>query len=281
VPTNDWWSAAVKNDHAANLFNYPFSMRTLPRGLDIGYVVPGSGPNGSVQPLSDLSPVVVGVVGLAATRATVADHSDWTVTLAWASGGHSFHATSGVGMPFVYFEKSAGAEARVEVNAGTVTIAGERLIIANSQGGANFAVYAPTGATWTQSGTVYTSTLAGKNYWTLAMLPPSQPAATAAAAYATYAYVFPANTAVEWQYDEATSLMRVDYRVTPLVKEGTTDHVLQGLLPHQWAWLGAGSTGRGVHQHSRSVENAGWQPFLYRAPVCWHIAHPAVYTGWQ
>jgi endoglucanase Acf2 len=241
VPTNDWWSALVKNDHAVNLFNYPLGMRTLARGLDIGYVVPGSGPGGSVQPLSDQSPVVVGVSGLSAPRATAADHSDWTVTIGWESGGRSFRATSGVGMPFVYFEKSAGAEARVEVNMGVVAVDGERLLITNSQSGANFAVYGPAGTQWAQSGNVYTSTLAGKDYWSMAILPPGQPAAAAAQAYAAHAFAFPVDTRVDWQYDESSALLRVDYTITTEAKEGTGEAILQGLLPHQWAWLGAGS----------------------------------------
>lgn len=28
VPTNDWWSKLVKEDHAGNLFNYPMTMKT-------------------------------------------------------------------------------------------------------------------------------------------------------------------------------------------------------------------------------------------------------------
>lgn len=241
VPTNDWWSRVVKEDHAGNLFNYPLGMRTWPRGLEIGYVVPGSGPNGSVSPLTDQTPVVVGVNGLTASRVTVSDHSDWTVTMSWRSGEHEFWATSGVGMPMVYFEKTSGSVARVEVNWGTVTIAGERLLIAGSQGGANFAVYGPAGTVWARSGNIYTSDLAGKNYWTLAKLPLGQPVAAAAEAYAAHAFAFPVGTEVEWHYDEATSVLRVDYRIETEVKEGTEDRIVQGLLPHQWAWLGAGS----------------------------------------
>ena len=238
VPTNDWWSALVKNNHANNLFNYPLAMRTLPAGLDVGYIVPPSLPGGSTQPLSDLSPVIVGVTGLNASQATVSDHSDWTVTMAWSGGGHSFSALSGIAMPFLYFRKSAGSVARVTVNAGTVTISNERLLIANSQGGANFVVYAPTGSTWTASGNVYTSTLNGKDYWSMAKLPPSgTPVATLAAAYQAYAYAFPVNTAVEWNYDEATSVVRTDFTITAEAMEGSSTTVLQGLLPHQWGYL--------------------------------------------
>lgn len=249
VPTNDWWSLVVKQDHAGNLFNYPLSMRTLPRGLDIGHVVPGSGPNGSVQPLSDQSPVVVGVVGLNAVRTTVADHSDWTVTLNWSSGAHQMWATSGVGMPMVYFEKSADSVARIEVNQGTATISGERLMIANSQSGANFVVFAPSGSVWQASGNVYTSTLNGKNFWTLGKMPTGQPIAQAAAALAAHAFAFPVDTRADWHYDEDSSLLRVDYSIVTEAKEGDETRIVQGLLPHQWAWLGSESAAPGAYTY--------------------------------
>ncbi|HSH09008.1 MAG TPA: hypothetical protein VK995_01380, partial [Oceanipulchritudo sp.] len=121
IPTNDWWSTLLNTNHASNLFNYPLAMRTLPAGLDVGLIVPVSTPNGASQPLSDQSPVIVGVTGLSATRATVDDYSDWTVTIAWDSAGKSLRATSGIGMPFVYFSKGTTDIASVMVNQGTVT----------------------------------------------------------------------------------------------------------------------------------------------------------------
>ncbi|MEX0331569.1 MAG: glycosyl hydrolase [Puniceicoccaceae bacterium] len=236
VPTNDWWSALLNNNHASNLFNYPLTMRTLPTGLDIGLIVPGSGPNGSTQPISDISPVIVGVSGLTATRATVDDYSDWTVTIGWDSGEHSLRATTGIGMPFIHFKKSASHTASVTVNVGTVTVDGEILLITNSQGGANFAVYAPAKSTWVASGNTYTSSLDGKNYWSMAILPAGTPA-TLAAAWQAYAYVEPVDTQVSWSYDEATAVLRTDYTTTVAIHEGEGTTVVQGLLPHQWGHL--------------------------------------------
>jgi endo-1,3(4)-beta-glucanase len=158
--------------------------------------------------------------------------------MAWSSGGHSFQATSGIGMPFLYFTKSAGTEARVVVNVGSVTVSGEQILIANSQGGARFAVFGPTGSVWTQSGNVYTSSLNGKNYWSMAKLPPAPVAAEAAAeAYRKFAYAFPVNTEVVWNFDEATSAVRTDFYITTEAMEGTSTTILQGLLPHQWGYL--------------------------------------------
>jgi len=242
VPTNDWWSSLVKENHAANLFNYPLAMRTVNQGLVVSYIVPTSTPNGSSQPLDDALPIVVGVSDLNATQATVSDYSDWTVTMNWANSSHSFTATAGIGMPFVYFTKNTADVAKIDVIEGTVTVANEMLVVTNSHQGADFAIYAPVGSTWQQTGNTYTSTLSGKNYWSLAYLPPSATDIPVVAnEYKKYAYVFPSNTTATWNYNQNTSKLTTTFAVATDVKEGTETKVLLGLLPHQWAHLSSAS----------------------------------------
>lgn len=238
VPTNDWWSALLNTNHADNLFNYPMAMRTLPAGLDVGRIIPADGVNGSSQPLSDVSPIIVGLTGLSANRATVDDYSDWTVTMAWNAAGRSLRATTGMGMPFIYFSKGDSDTASVTVNVGTVSIQEEVLLITNSQEGTNFAVYAPSGSAWEQSGNTYTSSLAGKNYWSIAQLPAGSPTQLANA-WKAHAYVEPVDTAVSWHYDQATARLRTDFITSVTVHEGNGNTVIQGLLPHQWAHIAA------------------------------------------
>ena len=234
VPTSDWWTALVKEPHAANLFNYPFTMKTINAGLVVSYI-----PSGVID---DLLPVTVGVTGINAPVTSVSDYSDWTVTMNWTDGTHSFNATSGVGMPFLYFTKQTGDVAQVTVTSGIVTISNEMLVIANAKNGASFAVYAPSGSTWTQNAGVYTSTLNGKNYWSLAFIPLTATNVTSVAnEYKQYAYVFPTNTTATYNYNEATSVMHTDFNVQTEVKEGTGTNMLLGLLPHQWAHLAATS----------------------------------------
>jgi endoglucanase Acf2 len=234
VPTNDWWSALVKNGTASNLFNYPFTMKTTNNGLVVTYI-----PNGVID---DQSPVEVGVAGLAATKTTVSAFSDWAITMNWNDGTRNFEATSGIGMPFLYFTKGSADVAQVTVNLGTVTIENEMLVITNLRNNADFAVYAPAGSTWTQNGKVYTSTLNGKNYWSLAFIPlTASNVTTVATEYKKYAYVFPTNTTATYSYNEATSVVRTDFTVQTEVKEGTETKMLLGLLPHQWANLASNS----------------------------------------
>jgi endoglucanase Acf2 len=232
VPTNDWWSNKVKNNHSDNLFNYPYTLKTVNEGLVATYIPWGV--------IDNITPVIVGVTGLSASVAKVSDFSDWTVTMDWAHAGHHFQATSGIGMPFLYFEKGASDVAQVTVSSGTVTIANEMLIITDARNGADFVVYGPVGSVWTNSGGTYTSTLNGNNYWSMAFIPLTAPNVTAVAnEYQKYAYVFPTNTLTTWEYDEATSVVTTDFVVETEVKEGTDSTMLMGLLPHQWANLSA------------------------------------------
>ncbi len=242
VPTNDWWSKKIKENHVNNLFNYPLAMRTVNQGLVVSYIVAASTTNGSTQPMDDMLPITVGVTGLNAGQATVSDYSDWTVSMNWTNGTRSFTATTGIGMPFIYFTKNTSDVAELKITEGSVVITNEMLVVTNSHQGADFAVYAPVGSTWTQTGTTYTSTLNGKNYWSMAYLPPSAPNLTTVAnQYKEHAYVFPTNTTATWNYNESNSKLTTVFNVTTDVKEGTGTSVLLGLLPHQWAHLASSS----------------------------------------
>ncbi|PQJ74276.1 glycosyl hydrolase [Polaribacter gangjinensis] len=227
VPTNDWWSKLVKENHADNLFNYPMTMKTTNNGLIVTYIPWG--------PIGDSAPIEVKVTGLATTQTTVSDYSDWTVTMNWKDATHELKATSGIGMPFVYFEKDADDIAEIKVNSGTATINNELLIIENAAAGADFVFYAPVGSTWIKSGNVYTSTLNGKTYWSMAMLPQSiSNVSSVAQEYKQYAYVFPTNTVTTWNFNPSTSKVTTNFTITTDVKEGSETEMLLGLLPHHW-----------------------------------------------
>jgi len=261
VPTNDWWSAQIKNGHTDNLFNYPYTLKSINNGLVVSYMPWGV--------IDDQLPVIVGVEGLNTGTANISDFSDWTVTMDWSNGNHNFQATSGIGMPFLYFTKATTDIAKITVNGGSVTIDNEMMIITNAHNGADFAVYAPSGSNWDKSGNTYTSSLNGNDYWSMAFIPQNAPNVVSVAnEYKKHAYVFPTNTTTSWNYDESTSVMRTDFVVETDVKEGSETNMLMGLLPHQWDNLSADSpslsgysypTVRGIletiESNSFSVEN--------------------------
>ena len=240
VPSSDWWTPFLAADFGNYVYNYPMSLRAKSNGLVLSYTQPLSGPDQMKEPMSAVDPLIIGVDGLSASKAPVSDHDDWTVDVNWNSGGSDFTATVGMGMPFAYFTKSSSDVAAVTVNHGQATVNNEILIIENGYAGSQWAVYAPTGSSWTQVNNTYTSTLNGQNYWSAVMLPDGD-AASLASQLQTFAYVFPVNTTAGYNYDRNTGVVRTTFSTVVDVKEGSGTTILQGILPHQWANWGAGS----------------------------------------
>ncbi len=235
VPTNDWWSAKIKNNHCSNLFNYPLTLKTVNSGIVSTYIPWGV--------IDDISPITIGVSGLNVTAAKVSDFTDWTVTMDWSNNNHNFTATAGIGMPFLYFTKDSNDIAEVNITQGTVTINNEIIQINNARNGADFAIFAPKGSSWSKNGTKYTSTLNGKNYWSMAFIPLDAPSIpNTILNYKKYAYVFPKNTTTTWNYDSITAKVTTKFEVEVDVKEGADSIFLMGLLPHQWANIASTSS---------------------------------------
>ena len=234
IPTNDWWSSLIKNDHASNLFNYPMSLKTVNKGLVLSYIPWGV--------LDDQEPIVVGLTGLNSNQAKVYDFSDWTVTIDWTDSENTIQAIIGIGMPFIYFTKDSDSTVEIEINLGSVSINNEIIIVEDARNGADFIIFAPSGSSWEQAGTKYTSTLNGNNYWSIAMVPQgSSNLNDIASTYSEYAFVFPQNTYVSWAFDESNSILSTEYTIDVEIKEGQNSSILQGMLPHQWNNLAANS----------------------------------------
>ncbi|MGY8755504.1 MAG: glycosyl hydrolase [Candidatus Poseidoniales archaeon] len=227
IPTNDWWSSVIKNNHVSNLFNYPMSLKTTNQGLVVSYIPWGV--------YDDQDPIIIGLSGLNANYASVYDFSDWTVTMDWTDNNNSFQSTAGIGMPFLYFTKDSESIVQIEINLGTVDVSDEIITVEDARNGADFIIYAPEGSVWEQNGSTYTSVLNGNNYWSMAMVPQSESDLSEIAnEYQKYAYVFPQSTSVSWSYDQNSSSVLTEFLVDVEVKEGQYSNVLQGLLPHQW-----------------------------------------------
>ena len=243
VPTNDWWSKLVKENHADNLFNYPITLKTTNEGLVVTHIPWGV--------IGDSSPIEVGLTGLNTTKTTVSDYSDWTVTMNWNDGTHNLDVTSGIGMPFLYFTKGSSDIVEITVNSGSATILNEVLIIENASNTKDFVFYAPTGSTWSQNGSIFSSSLNDENYWSMAMLPESSSTVTTLVdEYKQYAYVFPLNTITSWSFDENNSKVTSSFSVTTEVKEGVNTNMLLGLLPHQWNNLASNSPSPNEYTYS-------------------------------
>lgn len=233
APTNDWWSNQLYSDHASNLFNYPLAMRTTDNGLVIVK-------NFQQQGVTADRPIEVMVEGISSSVTHVSDYSDWTVTFRWGDDNNYMDATTGIGMPFVYFEKQSSNNVRIDIGMGSITIVNEMVIVSNSYNKANYAIYAPQGSTWQKEGTTVISSLNGKDYWSVALLPDNADATTVAKEWGKYAYSFPTNTQATWSYDKQAGVVTTFYSVTTETKEGN-GATLMGLLPHHRSHIEDGS----------------------------------------
>ena len=181
-------------------------MKTINEGLIVTYIPWGV--------IGDNKAIQVGLSGLSANKTTVSNHSDWTVTMNWDDSNRKMTATSGIGMPFIYFEKQSNQDVEIIVNSGNVTVNNEILIIENASNGADFVIYAPSGSSWNVSGSKYSSNLNDKNYWSVLMLPQSTSNANQEAElFKDFAYVFPSNTITKWNYDSQSAVVTTDFEI--------------------------------------------------------------------
>ena len=228
IPTNDWWSAKLKNAHCDNLFNYPLTMKTVNSGLVVSYIPWGV--------ISDIEPITVGVTSLNHNAPYISHYSDWLITMEWKDASRRFQATVGMGMPFIYFQKDGNNEASIKINTGTATISNEKIIIENAYNGADFVVYGPKGSSWTKNGSLYTSSLNGSNYWSMLMLPQNSTQLSALAdSFQRFAYVEPTKTLSSWEFNNPKSTVTTHFSIHKRIHEGKDSNVLCGILPHHWS----------------------------------------------
>lgn len=99
--------------------------------------------------------------------------------------------------------------------------------------GNNYGLFAPVGATWSTANGVLTSDLAGKDYFSVALLP-NQSADTLNYFY-QHAYAVPTDTKVSYDVDQTTSTLTTEFHVTTDLKEvGFSPDTLMALFRHQW-----------------------------------------------
>ena len=164
-----------------------------------------------------------GLDGLSCPQTTVCDYSDWTVTFSW---GGAMDATVAQGSPFVYFTRKGNADVKVNAAGNFSVLDDNILLVTDSYNSAAYAVYAPSGATWTVTAGRASSGLDGKDYFAAVLLPQDANAAALARDWARFAFVFPADTRADFSYNPRTAEVTTVYSITPDVKEGDADTFL-------------------------------------------------------
>lgn len=249
VVANKWWSSLIwkyfpGNNFSQNLFSYPLASQATARGLELGYANQYYATGYTQQPggwksqeyhYTYVHDIIVNVNGMNATNVQVADYSDWSVTANWSNNNRSLQAVITSGSPFVYFTPQG--DNVVLTFAGTPTIwSNNNGVLGITVGDRHYGVFAPSGSTWSGTTTLQSS-LSGKNYLSVASLPDNT--ATTLEFYRKHAYAFITNTAVNWTYDEANSVVNTTFNIQTTLKEsgnGNLNTTLISLLRHQWLY---------------------------------------------
>jgi endoglucanase Acf2 len=235
------------------MFPHPFALRARGDGLALGY-----SDKAAVKGREYMFPyerdLVVGLQGLASPDTRVAGYSDWAVTADWRTGGNRLRATFGHGMPFVYFERKGDAPVTIKVSrfrkgvdkdtdeakgapkAEDVEMWSENGgVVGITVGDHHYAFFAPTSASWTRKGDTFSSTLDGKDYFSVAVLPDRKPETLKL--FREHAYAFVTETRVSWTYDEKKAQLTSRFAVKATPKEtgkGLSASPLIALYRHQW-----------------------------------------------
>jgi endoglucanase Acf2 len=239
TPTNDWSSSIPwkfqSNSYSENMYPHPLALRAKSGGLGVSYPTNPSITNGTPAYVQEYhyayaEDLMLGVAGLAAPDTKLDGYSEWTVTAAWSDGARTLKATFGHGLPFVYATKSGG-DAVITFNGAPTIWANNGAVLGVTINGHHYGIFAPTGATWSGSGTLQ-SNLNGKDYFSVAVLPGNTTAILDL--YKKYAYSFVTGSSVSWNYNTANARVTTNYTVTTSAKEGAQTGTLLALYRHQW-----------------------------------------------
>src|SRR5579871_827670 len=216
-----------------NMFPQPLGMQTTSGGLLMGFdAALNNGGTFFNQPFE--GDLTLGVAGLNTSTVNVSAFTDWTVDFNFGP----MTTRVGRGMPFVYVTTNGSNP--------TITFAGQPTVFTNngnilgvSIANNNYGLFCPSGGSWSGiGGTTLTCNLpSGHNYFSLALLPNQAALNT----YASFAFSFPTNTQVTWNYNQSNSQVTTTYTVTTQAQEGTQTGFLMALYPHQYTALQSGS----------------------------------------
>jgi endoglucanase Acf2 len=166
---------------------------------------------------------------------------DWALTMRLKQDANrQMDATFGRGLPFCWFELK-GMKPRISVPNGAAftdaagqevkfPAATNKLVV--SVGNKYFGIFAPTGATFNQSGDSLTVSVPNGEVKYLVV--GALPSANQLTAFEKYAYAIPRNTVFSWDYDPAKGAVNTTWKIETDTLEGANHETLQGWIPHHY-----------------------------------------------
>ena len=243
MQTNDWWSSTAWLRYSERQYPHPLAVQNQANGLRLFY--PGPTITGNSACVCGWMPASTDgngnddlTIGHSATTnfvdTRVDGFSDWFVTNISANGASSLKVTYGHGSPYVYAEY-AGGTPRVTFPSVPAIWSGNANtpVLGVTINGRNYALFGPAGSTWSGIGTTaLVNSLAGQNYFSVAVLPDNS--AATLAKFQQYAYSFVTGTQANWSYEKSAAEVVTTYNYTTVAKQGSQTGTLFALYPHQW-----------------------------------------------
>ena len=177
MQTNDFWSSLIypfyADPHSNVMYADPLNLKATGTGLQIGHTSePTFAANDFLYPFA--AQITVGVAGLAASQTVAHDYGDWTATAKWDDGAQTMEATFGHGLPYVFF-RMTGGDAIITPSKSATVWHRQGEVLGMTVSGKHYGLFAPGGSTWSGTST-FRSSLAGKDYLSIALLPDTDPA---------------------------------------------------------------------------------------------------------
>lgn len=263
MPSNDWWSSLAWASNAFAHYPHPLAVKTEPAGLRIAS--PGANIVANPKGIFGLMPGGSDdfILGHSAqtnfNKPLVDGFSDWFVDVLFASSEKSLRVSYGHGSPFVYALYTGGTPRLVFSSVPRVWSGdAQSATLGVTVNGRHFGLFAPSGSTWRGFGSKeFICDNAGKEYFSVAVLPDKEPATIERFRRVAHAHVI--DTRIEWSYDagsrrgneaEGASTAKgppphvggyatlgevtTTFRFTTKVHEGDDAGTLFALYPHQW-----------------------------------------------
>jgi endoglucanase Acf2 len=236
VQTCDYWSSLIfpyaGNQHSNVMYAHPLNYKAQANGLQLGYTVtPVFAAQDYLYPFQQQ--LTVGVTGLNASKTLTDDYGDWTVTALWDDGIRKMKATLGHGLPFAFFTVTGGTASVASISTPNIWY-NSKGVIGMTVEGRHYGIFAPDSSVWTGTTTLQSS-LNGKDYFSIALLPDNTPQTLEF--FRTHAYAFVTGSTVTWSYDALSAQLTTTFSYITELKEsknGNLPQTLTALYRHQW-----------------------------------------------
>ncbi|MGB8856394.1 MAG: glycosyl hydrolase [Burkholderiales bacterium] len=239
APTNQWYSSVMFTRWSEPIHAHPATYRASADGFEVGYPVETPVPEGGGSRIDISFPhraaLTLAPSSFTPLDAKLAGRGDFSATISMGDASeNALLATVVHGSPFSYYTLSAG-DLRVKLAKGAVacstTIDPQVLCVRALQ--REFAIFAPNDARWVDRDRDVPVLQFGSSgrFFSVAVLPDNQPETLVE--FKRHAFAFITNTAVDWRYDQASSLVHTRFTATVESRAESQSIPILGLYPHQ------------------------------------------------